>query len=381
MTRPRAWIALLVSAIALVYASWILRFGLRSGGDVVMYSAWADVLIAHRFNYAEYLRDVSYGIPSFLYVAWVTVVAAAKLVAGNHWRMFLVGLNWVSVVMVAWLVLTIVWSRTSSAIALMVSGLLLVNFDLLDFVRFPLSDVVFVGLVTAILAMSISVAERPAAPVVIAGTIAAVIACFFRPTAAPVASVWVIALLWPRLSANAKRRIVPAIVALILVAIAIHAAMMQDLSLWPAERAPGWLEGLRDNYHAGVIVNGRPQVNVPPPEHYADFVAIMFRRWAYYFAITMPGYSTRHMILNVVYYVPAYALALAGILFRPPDARRSTATMLMLLMILLTSAFHGMLTIDFDHRYRLPILPALITLAAIGSAEAAARLRRCDPER
>lgn len=379
MTRPRTLIALVVAAIALLYASWLLRFGVRSGGDVHMYSAWGDALIAHRFNYAEYVGHVKYGIPSFLYITWVTVVAVAKIIAGSEWQMLLVGLNWVAVVMISWLALTIVWRLTTSTIALTVAGVLLVNFDLLNFIRFPLSDILFLGGVTAILAMSVSVAERQSAPVVIAGTIAVVIACFFRPTAAPIAALWIIALLWPRLGANGKRRIVPVIVALILAGIAVHAAMMQDLSLWPGGRPPFWLAKLQDTYEEGIIVNGRPEANVSSPVRYVDFVAVIFRRWAYFFAITMPRYSARHTILNILYYIPAYVLALAAVALRPADARRSAATTLMLLMILLTSAFHGMLTIDFDHRYRLPILPALITLAAFGAVEVVQRRRLRTP--
>jgi len=30
------------------------------------------------------------------------------------------------------------------------------------------------------------------------------------------------------------------------------------------------------------------------------------------------------------------------------------------------TVFHATMMIDYDHRYRLPLLPALITLAAIG---------------
>jgi len=103
---------------------------------------------------------------------------------------------------------------------------------------------------------------------------------------------------------------------------------------------------------------------------------MVFRRWAYFFAVVLRGYSMAHNIANTLYFFPMYALALLSLLLPPKNGRRTTALTLFVVLILVTSAFHAALGIDFDHRYRLGILPALIMLAACGSCEVARTWRR-----
>jgi hypothetical protein len=71
--------------------------------------------------------------------------------------------------------------------------------------------------------------------------------------------------------------------------------------------------------------------------------------------------------LNLLFFVPAYALSAAALvnLRRLTPWQQRAATLLVFFAMALT-VFHAMMQIDYDHRYRLPMLPALIMLAAIG---------------
>jgi len=178
-------------------------------------------------------------------------------------------------------------------------------------------------------------------------------------------------LLWPRLGAGVRRWIVPAIAVLLVIGTFLLAAVMQDVARWPFTILRGWFAYLKIDYDKGMIAVGRPETWVSPPSQYLDFLAMIYRRWLYFFAITLSGYSKLHNLANVLYFVPAYALAAAALFLR-----RTAATTLLFLAILVTSAFHGMQEVDFDHRYRLPILPPLIMLAAIGAMEIRQRFAR-----
>jgi len=74
-----------------------------------------------------------------------------------------------------------------------------------------------------------------------------------------------------------------------------------------------------------------------------------------------------HTLLNLAFFIPAYglsAVALANRARLSPAQRR--ATVLLAIYAIALSAFHAMMQIEFDHRYRLPMLTALIMLSAIG---------------
>ena len=351
MRRGRQCIPAIAVAIALLYAAWVLRQGVSWGGDVDRFSQWADALLANRFG------DVrSDAAPPVLYLAWVGVVAAAKLMAAGHWPWVIVALNWMAIVVVSVLVLETVWRSTSSTVALFAAGALLVNFEMLTFATFPLSDILFLLIATTLLVLAVRVAEQPSRGRVIAGTIVLLVACFFRPAAAPLVILWTVALLWARVDGRARRWAIAAIVLPMIAAMLLVAALLHQ----------GHLGALQQFYDAGTIINGREDTWVSPPSHYGDYALMIFRRWAYFFAIVLRDYSPLHKIGNLLYYVPAYALALSALFLR-----RTAATTLPAVAILVTSAFHGTLGLDFDHRYRLAILPALILLAACGAAEIA----------
>ena len=65
--------------------------------------------------------------------------------------------------------------------------------------------------------------------------------------------------------------------------------------------------------------------------------------------------------------MPAYGLSAAALAnYRRLTERQQVAAWLLALLMVLVTVFHALMQIDYDHRYRLPLLPALIILAAIG---------------
>jgi hypothetical protein len=360
--RSTRLIPILVAAIALLYGGWILHYGILWGEDIDRLSRWADGLVAHHFHFVSFLHDTRFVAPPILYLGFITVVAVAKVVAGSDWPLLIVVLNWAAVILNASLVLTTVRRVTSSVFAVVVAAVLLVNFEMLQFTCYPMTDVLFLGIATTVLVMSLRVAEQPSARAILGGTAALLVACMFRPAAAPLVVVWVVALLWPRIGLRT-------IAALIVLSILLFAALMHDITLWPFTLLRRWVDYIHGSYARGTIVTGRPETSVAPPVGYMDYLAMILRRWLSFFAPTMSSYSTLHKLANLLYFIPLYCLALAAAFLR-----RSAATTLLLIAILATSAFHGMQEVDYDHRYRLPVLPPLIMLASIGTVEVA---RRC----
>jgi hypothetical protein len=165
--KRRAW--LIVGAL---YAIWIATHGPIAGVDSPTYSRWADALIAAHFNPIEFLSRETFMVPLPLYMGWLLIVAAAKVVAGNSWQMVILAVNAAAMFAIAWAVLSV--AREGIAFYGAAAALLLAT-DFLLFSPYVLSDVVFSAMCAITLANLIQSRDGRAAAT-------GAIACMTRPT-------------------------------------------------------------------------------------------------------------------------------------------------------------------------------------------------------
>ena len=161
-----------------------------------------------------------------------------------------------------------------------------------------------------------------------------------------------------------------------LVAIAVvvlHAYLLMHPDQWPGTTPP-FLALLSDEYHRGVLVYAPGSDFVVPAATTVPAAArLTLQKLLYFLTPWLPHFSTSHTLLNLIFFVPAYGLSAIAIAKRhglSPAQRR--ATILLASYVIALSVFHAMMQIEFDHRYRLPMLPVLIMLSAAG-LEAARR--------
>jgi hypothetical protein len=106
---------------------------------------------------------------------------------------------------------------------------------------------------------------------------------------------------------------------------------------------------------------------VSPAVSLFGFIRITLQKLLFFMTPWLPHYSPSHTLVNLLFFVTAYSLAMASVSnlrrLAPPQQR---AAWVLALYVLLLPVFHSMLLIDSDHRYRLPLLPAVIMLAALG---------------
>ncbi|HEX8579892.1 MAG TPA: hypothetical protein VF655_09905, partial [Allosphingosinicella sp.] len=135
---------------------------------------------------------------------------------------------------------------------------------------------------------------------------------------------------------------------------------------------------ISSTYLEGLVVWQRPETYLAPPHGLAGYLAIMAARFGWFFAPGAAGYSGAHWIIQIAFFAPAYGLAswfvftlLAG---RSTLERSSRDVGLAALgAILLYAMFHALMHVDYDWRYRIPVLPHLILLAACGFSDLHAR--------
>ena len=130
-------------------------------------------------------------------------------------------------------------------------------------------------------------------------------------------------------------------------------------------------------FKTGIIIHDRPSTNVMPPTTYFDYIHLLLTRLAYFFAPTVSGFSATHKLLNLAFFIPAgigvlYGAHIAIFSIGLPTQIKTTLN-LSLFYIIFTAIFHACTLIDYDWRYRFPVLAPMIIVSMFALQAALAR--------
>jgi hypothetical protein len=349
--------------------------------DSAAYARGAERLIASGLDFPELVSAASTTYPAALYSLFLMLVVVLKLLFGAAWPAALVGVNVLALGGAAALLVRASFIATGSPAAAWAALLLFVGcFDLLHWSAFVLSDATFIFVSFAVFALAADRIVRRAgswAPVFALACVAA----FYRPPGVVLlpAAAW--AWFLARSSPGALRRVATAAAAAAGAAGSVlFAWVMQQPERWPLSLLSGTVEATAARYAAGEVVYGRLETFHAPPRSVADLTAISADRLAHFFAFSASDFSFGHILANAAFFLPAYALAVlalaAGAIGRGGFSNGQRDVQLAAVaFILLTAGFHALLQVDFDWRYRAPVLPHLILLAAAGVAVLLRRVR------
>ncbi len=371
---PSLWLAALL--IAACHGAYALALGVRMSPDSQAYAYWSARLIESGFDYPAVLAEASVGFPAILYALFGTLLALLRLAFGGGWATALIVLNLAAHVALGLLVvrLTVRTTRSSAAAwgaLLLYSGC----FDLLMWVPFVLSDASFVllafGIFTLAAARILGDSKGWAAVLVPAAA-----GMFYRPTGMVLLPDLAWAIYLSGTGTKSLRR-GPVLVALALLAAAgalVFAWLVQDPARWPLDSLSTAFRNVGAEYALGEVVSGRPETYHSPPSALIDFLLISADRFVHFFAIGAADFSAAHWLAELAFFLPCYALALWLALalwrgrtrFAGPERKVFLAAFGAVLSYAL---FHALVQVDFDWRYRVPILPHLILLAAGGLAD------------
>lgn len=387
--RTRSLPVILTAIVACWYAAWAAGAGVRMSPDSETYSRWADLLIALRFDFHAYLNNQQFVVPPFLYLLWVTLVAVLKTLLGPSWGTGVVVLNWIAAVGGVYLVLGTIRRLTGSVPAVAFgAAMLMAAGDVLIFLPFALSDLIYWSLSITVLVMALALSsrattageQRPWPRLALAGSAVLLVAFAFRPTAVPLVVLWALALglAWGGRKASSHLGLISlTVVAGAIAAVMVHAFFLAYPERWPWPPVPGIMNMLAGEYRQGILVYAPGETNlyVAIPEGVAGYARLTFQKWLYFFTPWMPHFSASHTLINAAFFAPVYALSAASLVraWRNRSGELRAEVTLLWLYVLAVSVFHALMQIEYDHRYRLPVLPALVLLA---SCELAALMRQ-----
>ena len=367
--------------ILLLHGVYVLWTGVRLSPDTQVYDYWAGRLIETGFDYPQLIGEARTSYPAILYALFASLAALLKWLFGPSWTLALVVLNLLAHAALG-AILTRLTGRVAGPVAAWTALLLfLASFDILQWIPFVLSDTSFILLIFAVFAMA---ADRILAgrggwlPVFGAATAA----IFYRPTGIVLLPdlAWAFYLARSAGSRIARTRIFLFLCAAALGGALIFARLVQYPPALPDGASSFALAETAKGYRIGEIVHHRPETFHAVPSGLFDHLLIIGDRFLHFFAPASSSFGLGHTIVQYAFFLPCYGLALwfVWLLLRgrtaltPPGRDVAFAA----LGAVFAYAFvHALLQVDYDWRYRLPVLPHMILLAAAGASETVRRLR------
>ena len=342
-----------------------------SSPDTGTFSEWADLLISVNFNFFSYYSSNDFVVPSYLYTIPVTLVAALKITFGEAWKISFLIVNLASLLgILAFGYKTLRLLLIPPIISSLAFVTLFVSDAYLVWPRYVLTDTIFSASVVAAFFLLISIFKsgssgRHLFSSLDFGVIAILgVMTFTRPTAAPyiaaIGGCWALTFFaLERAFFTAKHVLVASAVILFVSGLLSSTLYWAQLFTSLEIRA---LNFLGAKYSEGMVVLARPETWAAPPTNWLEIFKIYWLKVFYFWAPWAEGFSLIHKLLNALFWFFC-AGALVGWGIYKPQLHPIQRDYLKLLVISLAcvTAFQAATMVDFDWRYRYPlVIPILI---------------------
>jgi hypothetical protein len=358
--------------IAVVHGVYVVHAGPLTSPDASTYNRWSDAFVRSEFGV---VASVTSGM--FLRTLFIAYLACMRIVFGGHWMwaFALLNLGWDALTGML-VVAASRWLSDSAAAPGAALMAFLLCYGLIQWTPFILSDTLFTALVSATLVATMAVLNGRRGGIVAGGMIAMLATVFARPPGIIVPAIVICAILGRRLSLAASwRRLIACVAGVIVAVFVIAAFFLEKPSRWPLRFGSVALRTGARQFGKGQVIYGRYGTFHRPPETLLGYVAISADRFVRFFQFVVSGYSGWHNLANIVFFVPLYVLAMIGILAIPRMPPPAAAAMIVAATaVVIFATFHAVTQIDFDWRYRAPVVPQMILLAAGGAAVVARRI-------
>jgi hypothetical protein len=299
------------------------------------------------------------------------VLALARVTTPHHWQIAMVAFNVTCSGLLAVMLVEVARRATRSAGGALVALLFYAGcYELLQWIPFIVTDLMFavVAFVPfALVARRILDPREPGRPALLA--ISLTVAVMTRPPGVvliPLVLFVELVLVQKRIRARSTAIF---IVAAALAAVFVRTAIVYQPERWPFDFIRPKIEEFAGREKKGEVVYDQKESYRPPPRSPIEHVVIEGDRFARFFQFTTPGYSRTHKLINIIYFAPLYALAIIGLVavLRAGDPRRRAFVIALAMWIGIFALFQALTVLDYDWRFRIPVLPQCILLAACGA--------------
>lgn len=356
------YLTILISFLIIAYYHYNIGFVMSKD-----YSTWtlsADNLIKLNFNfYNYYIYSKTNSTLSFFYMMPVFLIALTKLIFVNNWQYAFITLNLIliffSLVIFSKSLLSL---KVRPLVIALTMPLLVLSVDLLVWPRYILSDTIFsFGILFIVYFLIKNIVIKKFNYFLIFLMITLIL--LTRPTSIP----FIVAIIFFILVFNNnnynKNLIILIIFSIIVLTPFILAICYQFMENNLSENRK--VISLMKMVQAGMVIHDRPETWIESPETFFDLTNLYYTRFLYFFAPYVKAFSKIHIILNLLQAVVIIFSFTIWLFLEQKYNSINKTLALILIMSVFVGAFHSFIIIDYDWRYRFPIIMPLLLVFPI----------------
>jgi len=358
------YIAIIVCFLLIAY--YHLNSGFSMSSDSERFSKWADDLIRLNFNFYDFfLIDKTGKRPHLLFTSVpVLLIALCKVMFVNEWQFAFLILN-LSLVFFSliFFVKCLLLIKVRPVLISLTLPLILISVDILIWPKFILSDMIYAFLVLlgayfiikGIINNKINYLE-----------LSIIIFLLFasRPSSIPVVFAIVFFIIISRFQIFLRQKNIILFILLTFISIPFIlglAYLFIEFNFNYIAKVD-FLTGMVKN---GMIIHDRPETWVNEPKNFIDVAYIYFLRLINFFNPYASTFSIVHIALNTIQIVLILFSIFIWSFFGGHIKIHDKVFLFILLLSFSVAAFHSFILIDYDWRYRFPIILPLILLFPI----------------
>jgi len=360
-----------------------VRFGLHLSSDSETFIRWSGLLIDSNFNLFDYYLRNQFISPPIFYTVPVFYIAFCKYLFISTWQQIYFISNLVFMVATIFL-----FKKSAELLGVrhtLVAFLLpffLVSTDYLIWPHFLLTDTVFAFLVMFCVYSALLCTLTDQCNTLQFG-IAVVLLLLTRPSSPPVVGAIFLYVLLSKEFPNFLRNRMGMFSAVLLLGtcstLAYSYIMAASLNGDIFNKQINFLS----NFVAyGVVIHDRPETFIAVGHSVGDISQLYFLRILYFFTPYVTSFSFWHKFANCVllglFFLGLLLWALCGYQSANYSRKLQRGSQLILLLSLFVAMYQAATVIDFDWRYRYPLIAPLILFSGISFEQA---LRELFPNR
>ena len=363
LMNSKKFLYLSVFLTLLLIIAYLLNKGpIYTSPDTSLYLKWAESLINLKFNFYDFFKQNSFAVPIYFYTIQIILVATTNFFFENNWYHVLFGLNLLFVFLsVLFFLKILLMIGIRPIIISFCVPLILISPDWMSFPSWILTDTFYSFLViflTYIITSSL-IKENFSYNSII---YILILMIFTRPAFPPIILAVTTFILIYKYNIQIKPKLLFILFFLFFLITPICFTFAHYLGGIYFNENSTWLywSNLADK---GIVIWKRYETYTLPPNTFFDHVFFYFLRLISFFKPYANTFSKFHIIVNIIqlfYFV--FSIYLWSI-FSGENKVLDRIIIFILLLTIYVSAYHSFILIDWDWRYRYPIiLPLMIIL-------------------
>jgi 4-amino-4-deoxy-L-arabinose transferase-like glycosyltransferase len=303
---------------------------------------------------------------------FLLAMAIARAVSPKHWTYLLLTVNIIAAALTTTLLIDLVRRTTRSTLVGGAALLLyLTSFDMQVWVSRMLTDTLYTlfAFIPFYLVCRGLLGDAPARSHRFL-VIAIALAMLSRPPGLVLIPLVIFALLVlpPGQSANRRRWAICISVVLTIATLVVRTWVVQDPERWPFSFVREKIREFSHREKRGEVIYDRREADRPMPSSFGDHLLMQGDRFVRFFQIVSPTFSRAHNLVSLASFGTMFLLGIAAIVcsLRNNDPPRRAAALAAVLWILTFAFFHAITILDFDWRFRAPLIAHFVFLAACG---------------